>query len=466
MRIRYLSGVLLALLIVLITGCGGGDSTSETPGSDLQGQFIDSAVTNIAFVASPSGLAGTTDTSGTYSYRAGDTVEFFVGDISIGSAPAAPIITPISIVSSTTSTTVDSSNIIVLNIVRFLLSIDEDADPSNGIQIPDAIIAAATGVSLDFSSVTFDADAATVLADLASAAGIAAITGALVDATPAMNHLNDSIATCEFTGLYSGTWQQTSPDMSDNGFWSFSVSTTGTLSGSGGSNVFAGDDFEMSGTISANGDTEVTAGSTTTGASFSGTVDAAGIVSGTWSNATFGTSGTFTGSRSADSSISCGGTSTPPDGGNGGNGGNGSTDLGSLTATGTDVTSGGVASTFTPVWEAAVYFNVNDNAHVTWTDFDTANPPVNIGDLTHQMELQFDSVTGVIGSLQFRATHIGVGSYFYRLDCAVGSCSGLGVTANDMTKEVTFTDAVLVSTNGPGNSATASITVSGTITYN
>ena len=68
MRLRLASLTLLALL----TACGGGGGGSTTS----TGSFINSPTKGITYSASPSGLTGTTDENGTYSYQAGDTVTF------------------------------------------------------------------------------------------------------------------------------------------------------------------------------------------------------------------------------------------------------------------------------------------------------------------------------------------------------------------------------------------------------
>ena len=70
MRLRLASLTLLALLTACGGGGGGGGSTTST------GSFINSPTKGITYSASPSGLTGTTDENGTYSYQAGDTVTF------------------------------------------------------------------------------------------------------------------------------------------------------------------------------------------------------------------------------------------------------------------------------------------------------------------------------------------------------------------------------------------------------
>ena len=96
-------------------GGGGGDGGAKP---ELTGQFIDSAVAGLYYEASPSGLMGTTDASGTFKYKAGDTIEFYVGEILVGSAPAVPIMTPVTLVVGA----VDETHSVVINIAAFLQS--------------------------------------------------------------------------------------------------------------------------------------------------------------------------------------------------------------------------------------------------------------------------------------------------------------------------------------------------------
>lgn len=62
------------LFSVFLSACsGGGGGSSDTTSS---GSFINSPTKGIKYSASPSGLSGTTDADGTYSYKSGDTVTF------------------------------------------------------------------------------------------------------------------------------------------------------------------------------------------------------------------------------------------------------------------------------------------------------------------------------------------------------------------------------------------------------
>ncbi len=122
-----------------LAGCGGGGGSSSTSGPaspSLVGQLIDSPVANVSYLTS-SGLRGTTDANGNYSYKAGDTVKFSIGKIVLGEGGAAPIVTPLDLVSGAIA--LDHPE--VVKILQVLQTLDDDGNPVNGIRIPDAVVA-------------------------------------------------------------------------------------------------------------------------------------------------------------------------------------------------------------------------------------------------------------------------------------------------------------------------------------
>ena len=63
-------------VLALLTACGGGGGGGDSTVATSSGVFVNSPTKGIKYLASPSGLTGTTDENGTYSYKAGDTVTF------------------------------------------------------------------------------------------------------------------------------------------------------------------------------------------------------------------------------------------------------------------------------------------------------------------------------------------------------------------------------------------------------
>lgn len=111
--------------------------------ADAFGVVIDSPVSGLRYKSGDH--YGITDSAGKYGYIQGQSVEFFVGDITIGSAiTPLPRVTPYELANSDPR--------IALHIARFLQTLDNDANPDNGIQINDAVHALAAGATLDFSN--------------------------------------------------------------------------------------------------------------------------------------------------------------------------------------------------------------------------------------------------------------------------------------------------------------------------
>lgn len=79
-------------IIVLLLGCGN-DTTSSPP---KNGQFIDSAVSGLGFETPTQ--RGTTDSNGTFQYREGEEISFFLGDIYLGETAAKPVISPLDLI--------------------------------------------------------------------------------------------------------------------------------------------------------------------------------------------------------------------------------------------------------------------------------------------------------------------------------------------------------------------------------
>jgi hypothetical protein len=74
----------------LLSACGGGGSSyssaSTATATTYSGVFLDAPTKGLSYLASPSGLSGTTDAGGKFNFQSGDTVTFTLG---VGSGPIA-----------------------------------------------------------------------------------------------------------------------------------------------------------------------------------------------------------------------------------------------------------------------------------------------------------------------------------------------------------------------------------------
>lgn len=120
MKIRFYFVFLFSA--VFLTACNN-DSAPKIK----QGQFIDSAVQGLRYTSG--NQSGTTDANGQFSYEEGGDIQFYIGGIFLGKATGSSIVTPIDLVEDAT----DLSHPTVINITRFLQTLDDDGNPENGI---------------------------------------------------------------------------------------------------------------------------------------------------------------------------------------------------------------------------------------------------------------------------------------------------------------------------------------------
>ncbi|MDJ0778159.1 MAG: hypothetical protein QNJ85_09870 [Gammaproteobacteria bacterium] len=177
-RSRRVVALAMISCALMLNGCSSSDSDDPNTG-----YFIDSAVEGV-FYTTPS-FSGTTDVNGTFTYMPGEEVSFYIGDILLGTAVGQDILTPIEFVPGA----VDTSNPEVVNILRFIQSLDEDGNPDNGISITAFSVDQAVGQSLDFSLSTGDFENA---ADALLVVLTSGTVTSLIDASDAIDHFNGS----------------------------------------------------------------------------------------------------------------------------------------------------------------------------------------------------------------------------------------------------------------------------------
>lgn len=145
----------LAPLVLSVSGCFSGSSSSSrddspsAPGAQVRtGVFVDSPVAGLDYRGNET-PAGTTDAEGRFQYREGETISFSIGNLALGSATGAEVVTPLDVVSGAA----DMQDQRVLNMLVMLQTLDADGDLNNGIQLTEAIRAE---VSASAGSLVFD----------------------------------------------------------------------------------------------------------------------------------------------------------------------------------------------------------------------------------------------------------------------------------------------------------------------
>lgn len=144
-----------AMLLAACSGGGDGGGGGGTPAAapTLTGAFVDDApVAGLPYAAS-SGLGGTTNAQGQFSYRSGDTVTFSYGQTVSNAIPAAPQVTPWTAFGLNSPDTADPRWV---NLARLLQTFNNVLPPVT------PAIQALPGVNFQQSTAAFGADPAVV----------------------------------------------------------------------------------------------------------------------------------------------------------------------------------------------------------------------------------------------------------------------------------------------------------------
>lgn len=211
--------VLVSLAFLTLAACGGGsDSDSEddpTPTPEptqapqtKTGRFVDSAVVNIMY--STETHMGVTGSDGEFEYEEGETVTFAIGGLSLPSAPAGQVVTPLDLAG-----TDDATDNVVVNISRLLQTLDADGDPSNGITITAAANTITTQVDFDVTVEAFEINSDVL--DVIIAGGQDAVPSGLVSADDAIAHLNSTLEQVTAEAGIVGVWIQSARPEIHNG---------------------------------------------------------------------------------------------------------------------------------------------------------------------------------------------------------------------------------------------------------
>lgn len=194
---NLLRALIAAGLTSGLVACGGGSSSSTSDGTATQneqpssstdakatGQFVDSPVQGLRYFTSSG--SGVTTADGEFEYREGEEIFLLVGNTLIGQSLGGSVLTPLDVVGEAQNA--DKS----MNILRFLQTLDENGDPSDGIVISDNVTALAetTGTEVNFDLPAEEFEAQTSVQNLVSEAG----KDALVTAEAANTHFKTTLS--------------------------------------------------------------------------------------------------------------------------------------------------------------------------------------------------------------------------------------------------------------------------------
>ena len=189
-------------------------------GTAVTGLFRSDTVIGLGYVSGTH--SGLTDTAGAFTYEEGQGITFSVGAVSVGTVPTAKaLVTPVDLVAQGTG----PSNH-VLNVVRFLMMLDQDGNPNNGIQISAAVTAAAASwAPVDFDTTDLASTIGPIIQQATTADGLSHV---LPDAATALAHLRTAFY-CTHAGNYYGTFGETRLAGDGRGDFSASVFPDGSM---------------------------------------------------------------------------------------------------------------------------------------------------------------------------------------------------------------------------------------------
>jgi hypothetical protein len=205
----------ITMMSLLLISCGSNENSISASSESLTVLFIDSPVANLNYKTS-GGISTVTGSDGSLTCIKGETITFTVGATTLGTSICGnPQVYPTDLTGEDKSDMTNAS--VAQRMVLLLTSLDSDADPTNGISIPEAAKASvpeivlktlADGEVLTFiNNVRTNASAAMTVTQ-SSLANVSALATAL---TASATHLSSSVSIYDSLGfrgmtLYSSTF--------------------------------------------------------------------------------------------------------------------------------------------------------------------------------------------------------------------------------------------------------------------
>jgi hypothetical protein len=198
--IAPISGAACMVAATFLVGCGE-ENMSE--GRSQLGRVVDAPVAGLKLSAGS--MSDMTDENGLFYYAPGTNYTFSVGRLVLGHASSFDSNATITPGTLAASFPVAQRKQAMLGLTRFFMTIDNDANPNNGIRILSSMHDVAqgwTGIPSDFMLNLGSTDAARMLSDIRSVNNNASLNWATT--AQATAHLESSMA-CAYAGTFFGT---------------------------------------------------------------------------------------------------------------------------------------------------------------------------------------------------------------------------------------------------------------------
>ena len=260
---------LMVVSLLGLSACGGSGGGSSTVVAN--GVFKDSNVHGLAYKSG--NQTGTTDVNGVFKYEEDEDVTFSIGALEIGTGKGKAVMTPLDLVEDGKLATPE-----VINKARFLMMLDKDNMPSNGIEISKKVQdVAKEWETVDFASEDFPTQEVNRIITEASVED--GVVHELPDADAASSHLRTTLL-CANAGAFVGDYEGT-----ENGNVALMVNpVTGEVNGSS-FNSENEVSAEISNTTALDYDADLQfVSDDDVGKRYSGMVDSSEKVSGEWSS--------------------------------------------------------------------------------------------------------------------------------------------------------------------------------------
>ena len=191
---------LITVALLGLTACGGGGGGGPSVPTS-KGVFKDSTVQGLNYESG--GQKSVTNSLGGFIYEDDEDISFSVGGVVLGTAKGKSLMTPLDLVTGGQLATPE-----VINRVRFLMMLDKDNKPSNGIVISPAVQNIAKDwAEIDFAATDFQAQI--LNRNLTAKATLAdGELHELPDVATATAHIRNTLL-CANAGAFKGTYTGT-----------------------------------------------------------------------------------------------------------------------------------------------------------------------------------------------------------------------------------------------------------------